>query len=858
MQNQNYSSADDQLRRLSASSPSFHPEPLTSVGSAGFYPVVTLPRASPSSGAYNKQTLVGGEPVLLEGSAQTCFGLYSNESSDCADENITMILSMETFEHDGYSNDPISSYGKWVASQVQSRTGASVESAQSDNLNNVPGFRKKRTTCEPVTFIISGMSKAVERAAQMIKTEYAVAPDLTVFRLPDRTPSDMLDRIDPEKRIDLNLNEEYGVLEARSSFRQKDAPSLLMACRREINQARGLETASVELTYGQLACLVGPSMNKTILHLCLEHGVIIDIGSPVVGELQPVLVSGMSVESAKKTLEALPSSVQSHSLSVDQAVIDFLLDSPRERAELVTLCQEHGCILLYRDDAITLYCGSAPGLQAALKRLHSRLYEYQHVSLHMLCAPSQEFSRELAAICRATSITAVIRPANLELVLLGGKQGVERAMECLSTACRHPWLRAVSWSLAVPHSVREFVSGKKDGKLVKIMRETGVQLSLAPMSDREESQPEHLLIRLEDNSILPVLTALALLRGELPAEVQFHVPECQHKRLIGHGGRVIQQVMKRHAVYVKFLNAAEAREAAYGQRAAGIEDDRCPLELPNVVVRTPAKNGAVLESVKEEILLMAEQTDEQVLSNNTASVVKELEERQGMRIVRTAIPHLGPSSLQALLKLLEHTPGINSGLSLKRSLRENDLAVIKVTGTPSKLDDFMQAFVSVLSVDERRVLLEESTPGSPTLTQSSGRSIRLPGLSSYHGLDLFKPFASALFLPKSPVQSYQVASMYQDLPSPPGAPGSGRSPVLSQTLSDTSSWSSSPITSPRTRTHITGIEQEMERAGKALDSPWLGKGMSSELGPGGLNCSRDPIVKASRNSVWDVSVYNTF
>jgi hypothetical protein len=44
---------------------------------------------------------------------------------------------------------------------------------------------------------------------------------------------------------------------------------------------------------------------------------------------------------------------------------------------------------------------------------------------------------------------------------------------------------------------------------------------------------------------------------ELPTEISFYIPDQFHKRIIGIGGQHIQRVMKRHFVFVKFLNAAE-------------------------------------------------------------------------------------------------------------------------------------------------------------------------------------------------------------------------------------------------------------------------------------------------------------
>lgn len=89
------------------------------------------------------------------------------------------------------------------------------------------------------------------------------------------------------------------------------------------------------------------------------------------------------------------------------------------------------------------------------------------------------------------------------------------------------------------------------------------------------------------------LQGLGLLQEELPAEISFHVPEAYHKRIIGVGGKSIQRIMKKWAVYVKFSNAEEF--AALG----GYIDNE-----DNVVARTPAKNAINLENLKAAVMEM--------------------------------------------------------------------------------------------------------------------------------------------------------------------------------------------------------------------------------------------------------------
>ena len=150
------------------------------------------------------------------------------------------------------------------------------------------------------------------------------------------------------------------------------------------------------------------------------------------------------------------------------------------------------------------------------------------------------------------------------------------------------WLQAfhheIRFQIELANDHREFISGKKNGKVNKIMQTTNVKIKFETFNDH------NFLIDIAgpDNS---VLQGLSLLQEELPAEISFHVPEAYHKRIIGVGGRSIQRIMKKYGVYVKFSNAEEF--AALG----GYNDND-----DNVVARTPAKNAINLENLKQSVM----------------------------------------------------------------------------------------------------------------------------------------------------------------------------------------------------------------------------------------------------------------
>ncbi|KAF8168337.1 cytoplasmic protein [Crassisporium funariophilum] len=159
----------------------------------------------------------------------------------------------------------------------------------------------------------------------------------------------------------------------------------------------------------------------------------------------------------------------------------------------------------------------------------------------------------------------------------------------------------IRFQIELSNEHREFISGKKNGKINKIMQTTNVKIKFETFNDH------NFLIDIAgpDTSVLQGLT---LLQEELPAEISFHVPEGYHKRIIGVGGRSIQRIMKKFGVYVKFSNAEEF--AALG----GYNDND-----DNVVARTPAKNAINLDNLKQSVMELVNPKDKDFV-NETVSI----------------------------------------------------------------------------------------------------------------------------------------------------------------------------------------------------------------------------------------------
>lgn len=185
--------------------------------------------------------------------------------------------------------------------------------------------------------------------------------------------------------------------------------------------------------------------------------------------------------------------------------------------------------------------------------------------------------------------------------ICGSDWSVRRALNLLSNQAfitSGNYQVRVKIELANEH--KEFVAGKKNGKINKIMGQSGIHILFEGFNEY------NFYIEVVGSKYDNVSQGLELVEQELPASMSFHVPDSYHKRIIGVGGQHIQTIMKKYSVFVKFSNAMER-----GMPGKMENED---LKVDNVICRTPARNAANLELVKTEIMDMVQQVDADIVT----------------------------------------------------------------------------------------------------------------------------------------------------------------------------------------------------------------------------------------------------
>jgi len=182
----------------------------------------------------------------------------------------------------------------------------------------------------------------------------------------------------------------------------------------------------------------------------------------------------------------------------------------------------------------------------------------------------------------------------------GSDDAVKAAMSIINVL---PFVKRAQSTLRVKVELanehKEFVSGKKNGKINKIMSQSNVQIVFDGFNEY------NFYIDVRGAQYEATKNGLDLVELEMPASISFHVPDQYHKRIIGIGGQHIQRIMKKYSVFVKFSNAMDR---------GGIGKDDDDIKVDNVICRTPARNADNLELVKQEIMDMVEKVDAEFVS----------------------------------------------------------------------------------------------------------------------------------------------------------------------------------------------------------------------------------------------------
>lgn len=155
----------------------------------------------------------------------------------------------------------------------------------------------------------------------------------------------------------------------------------------------------------------------------------------------------------------------------------------------------------------------------------------------------------------------------------------------------------VQYQIELPNKEKDFIAGKKNGKIIKIINMSSVSIKLLPFND------SNFIVEITGTDLFDSLLGLNLLEDELPTIYQFNVPESFHRQIIGVAGQTIQIIMRKFNVFVKFSNSFELSDKALDSQhlLQSTNFQQSFIRKKNVIIKCPSKNKSEIPLAKLEL-----------------------------------------------------------------------------------------------------------------------------------------------------------------------------------------------------------------------------------------------------------------
>ncbi|CAR23308.1 uncharacterized protein KLTH0E06050g [Lachancea thermotolerans CBS 6340] len=269
------------------------------------------------------------------------------------------------------------------------------------------------------------------------------------------------------------------------------------------------------------------------------------------------------------------------------------------KRELTDIMSRYQCYVKINKSSIDFVAGSIQVIEQTMKQLTLELlmtaYEAQ-IIIHdqegnVVQGRLTAKLRELAS--QNQVIILQLLPNALNCVIVGSPHNVSK---CIDSFEKEEFKDDVQIRFLVElhPDYKEFISGKKNGKMSKIIENAKCAVSLELREDQT-----NMCIVLTSNSFAAAKIGVRLLSDELPAEDSFFIPDSYHRPVIGTGGSVIQTIMRRYNVFIQFSNTYQVPYINIGFTRRN-----------NVVIRCPHKNQKSISQARDELMRLVSEYSE--------------------------------------------------------------------------------------------------------------------------------------------------------------------------------------------------------------------------------------------------------
>ncbi|ODV95677.1 hypothetical protein PACTADRAFT_3366 [Pachysolen tannophilus NRRL Y-2460] len=189
-----------------------------------------------------------------------------------------------------------------------------------------------------------------------------------------------------------------------------------------------------------------------------------------------------------------------------------------------------------------------------------------------------------------------------QLKICGPRSDIKRSVSTLNSLqfSNNSAFSNIKYQIELDNEERDFIGGKKNGKMLKIMNNSKVALKILAYTEH------NFIIELHASTLNDSIIGLKLLEDELPTTLTFNVPESFHRQIIGVGGSTVQTIMRKYNVFIKFSNTFVYENSNTTNAEQMFSPVQSFIRKDNVIIKCPSKNGCNVPYAQLELKKLVE------------------------------------------------------------------------------------------------------------------------------------------------------------------------------------------------------------------------------------------------------------
>lgn len=389
-----------------------------------------------------------------------------------------------------------------------------------------------------------------------------------------------------------------------------------------------------------------------------------------------------------------------------------------QQADVLSIMYKHGCFIQMpsleevRNDVVVIQGLTMYSVQEAADALSSLSCSFYALDFAFLDRPALADLEYYLINCLNQKKLCTMSMSETDMHFLGRSEEVHSLLDVILRDPKNFVLNKMDHSstfavsMEVANDQREFLSGKKNGKLIKILNQMGP----GPSIKFKPSNAQNFTVWMEvpvgsDGNIHKaldlLLRTLNLVEMELPAQLEFNIPEVFHKSIIGNGGSVIQLIMKKYNVFIKFLR--KPTDSGASGNVFSMQ------RTNNVLIKCPRKNMKKLAPAQQEITQLAQQCCEnKSLPKGVTAVYNTVKCRLLRNHYLLLIRHMGFSL--RVFEDLENEFGTYIDIPKSLSKFDDGAATFTICGNESRAKQCAEKLVTLLPESMQIRVLDEQGP----------------------------------------------------------------------------------------------------------------------------------------------------